>query len=1218
MAAARCTGAVASSLLAFCMGAAVPALAQQVPAGRTIFVAPGGNDEHPGTIERPLATIHAARDRIRQMKAEEGLPGGGVTVFLRGGEYVFDRIDQDMLRAGPGTGIYATGFKLEYEADSGTAEAPILYRAYPGEAVALTLAPSLDFRTHPIINQADHVTFEGIGVRGGVWDALHRPPMGEVRPAAGEPLRLVGDGRAFATVVIADEASETARYAAGELVHHVRRATGVELPVVAESEAPPPAKGRPRVFVGETRAAEAQGLHVAELPPEVHFLKTVDGDLYILGRESEAPPLHIGNPWVGTLHGLYAIVERSLGARWLWPGELGTYIPERSEVLVAPVDEVREPALRYRTWSNVRAEGPKAVYMRRHGAGTGTRPHVGHGFEQWRRVYAERHPEWFALDEAGERSGDTLCVSNPDLRRQVAERRSRPGDTPRIGAWAAGTIWDDHWNGGNQLTLGEADRTEWCRCAECMALDAPHPEDLDLRYVWMGRVLADRYADFIREVSERARRVNPGVRITNFLYWQTFHAPLGDVELGPDLHGEFVQWMGKTQWFPMPEDAFAHIREQWLGWKRTGISMAYRPNYFHGGYVLPFFSTRQAGEFLRFAREQGSIGWSGDSSFGHWSTQGPMLYLHMRMLNDPETTVDQARAEYFSGFGPAADAVERYFDYWEDFSHRVVAAHPWPRWGLEQMTRAPFIYTPEVFVPAAAILDEAKEAARNHPDGQYARRVEFIRLGLDHAAATMRFVALLDNGAVPLHDRARFEATQAAWREVRALRSARRDTAVPGTGIELAYDLHVGRYPVTHAQYHAFCEATGRAKPVHHQARGREDMGEHPITQNRWVDYVAYCNWLSEQAGLEPAYVRDAEARGGWRLRDVPERVGGYRMPLHSEWEYAAQGGAEAEAATRYAGSDVAGEVAWHGNTDGLQPVGRKRPNALGLHDMSGLVGEWVNEGYLLGGSYWYPADRAVVYPAATRTNWGGELHEGCGNQNWHSGLRVVRTAIGNGGETGERFPETVLVRAGSAIGQMTPFIDLAHIETRLEDRWLKGLDSLAQDFEAVREAPPPPSPWSAWRFRADPEDRGVGENWFAVETDAADWREIPVPAHWSATWNAGYLGHGWYRTAFRFPREWTGEPLRLSFGGVDEQAWVYVNGVFVGEHSVESEGMDVGRLWNRPFEIEVPPEAIRPGEVNTLMVRVHASRGDGGIHQRVDGAAPHPEDRRRLPAWEE
>ena len=75
---------------------------------------------------------------------------------------------------------------------------------------------------------------------------------------------------------------------------------------------------------------------------------------------------------------------------------------------------------------------------------------------------------------------------------------------------------------------------------------------------------------------------------------------------------------------------------------------------------------------------------------------------------------------------------------------------------------------------------------------------------------------------------------------------------------------------------------------------------------------------------------------------------------------------------------------------------------------------------------------------------------------------------------------------------------------------------------------------------------------------------------------------------------------VTLHFGAVDEQAWVYVNGERVGEHTVESEGAGVGQLWDRPFAISVPPDKIRPGEDNLLAVRTHASVGASGIWKPV------------------
>ena len=83
-------------------------------------VAATGNDENPGTSAAPFATVTRARDAIRAMKKEDGLPKDGITVWIHEGAYEFSE-----------------SFTLTDE-DSGTTEAPIVYSAAPGEEVRLS------------------------------------------------------------------------------------------------------------------------------------------------------------------------------------------------------------------------------------------------------------------------------------------------------------------------------------------------------------------------------------------------------------------------------------------------------------------------------------------------------------------------------------------------------------------------------------------------------------------------------------------------------------------------------------------------------------------------------------------------------------------------------------------------------------------------------------------------------------------------------------------------------------------------------------------------------------------------------------------------------------------------------------------------------------------------------------------------------------------------
>ena len=72
-----------------------------------------------------------------------------------------------------------------------------------------------------------------------------------------------------------------------------------------------------------------------------------------------------------------------------------------------------------------------------------------------------------------------------------------------------------------------------------------------------------------------------------------------------------------------------------------------------------------------------------------------------------------------------------------------------------------------------------------------------------------------------------------------------------------------------------------------------------------------------------------------------------FRLPTEAEWEYAAKGGHKSTGFHRYSGSNNLDEVGWY-NTNPLSttlpkiaPTAQKKPNELGIYDMSGNVAEW-------------------------------------------------------------------------------------------------------------------------------------------------------------------------------------------------------------------------------------------------------------------------------------
>jgi formylglycine-generating enzyme len=199
--------------------------------------------------------------------------------------------------------------------------------------------------------------------------------------------------------------------------------------------------------------------------------------------------------------------------------------------------------------------------------------------------------------------------------------------------------------------------------------------------------------------------------------------------------------------------------------------------------------------------------------------------------------------------------------------------------------------------------------------------------------------------------------------------------------IELS-DFYISPTEVSYRQMAMYALDNGIDPQTFHYKSWGEPDGERVAIDVNWFDAIRYANWLSEQQGYTPVYqffsqLKSEDGSAKWQALSPADSLywlgeykddnelgldsiawdrtaQGYRLPTEAEWEYAASGYSQLGRKQKWAGTDdpqaLKDYARYYGNSKRAEKIASRKPNPLGLYDMSGNAWEWCFDTYK--GSY--------------------------------------------------------------------------------------------------------------------------------------------------------------------------------------------------------------------------------------------------------------------------
>lgn len=282
-------------------------------------------------------------------------------------------------------------------------------------------------------------------------------------PPKGPKIALTRDGRPAACIMITRDASEVDRKAASELQKYVKRISGAELLISADTAV----KASALVWIGSAGHSQNFPLSVAweKLEDDGFIIRSEGKHLYIAGGKKR-----------GSLYGVYTLLESYLGCRKYSPTV--EIVPNRRTIVLPPIDIVQVPKLKFRDafWYD-------PDYMAWHKLDNHDEP-FGLYVHTFQRLvppdrYFKDHPEYFTKGRAGRVPDAQLCLTNPDVLKIVVDGlRERMRERPNAQYWS----------------VSQNDTFSPCECDACRAIDSTEGSNSGSVLSFVNRV-AEQFPD---------------------------------------------------------------------------------------------------------------------------------------------------------------------------------------------------------------------------------------------------------------------------------------------------------------------------------------------------------------------------------------------------------------------------------------------------------------------------------------------------------------------------------------------------------------------------------------------------------------------------------------------------------------------------------------------------------------------------------------------------